>query len=228
MRGVRPLVGAVGLVGGYMILFALVHPLAGPVATVLAIVPATIGAASFGLRWGLTITAAAGIATGLLWYVFGDEPGSVVLRVGGGAGIVVVFVVAAALGRLRDLERETARRLRQRDELLEARSRLEQWLHDVTGSFPVVLLALDQDGRIRRSTGAGLARLGLEEGSLDGRSVFDLCVSATDRAAVRSMLAGAPAFGASTIGYRRLSFNYLPTSDIEGRVTGGFGVAIVD
>lgn len=226
--GVARALGAIGLVVGYAVLFALAHPLIGATATILAMAPAIVGGAAFGLRWGVTITLAAAVATVGLWYVFGDVPGSAVLRVGSGVGAVVAIVVAAALGRLRDLEQEGARRLREREGLIEARGRSEQWLQGVAGQVPVVLLAFGPDGRILLSTGAGLTKVGLADGSLDGRSAFDLSVDEPDRAALRSVLAGTPAVAAMTVGEQRLSLSYWPTVDADGRVTGGVGIAIVD
>lgn len=224
----RTALGVAALVGGYALLFLAAHPLLGAGATVLAIAPPAIAASRFGLRWGLGTTAATLIATLGLWRAFGDEPGTVIVRVGSGIGAVILVVVAAALGRLRDLERETERGIEQRDRLLDELRSSEERLQAVVGDLAVALLVVETDGRISHAKGAGLARLGLGAGELVGRSIFELLEADADRSTVRLVLGGGSGMAGVILGGRPLRFSFVPTKDPAGRATGGVGIALVE
>lgn len=224
----RPLAVAFFLLLGYVSAYAAVHPFVGASATVLAIIPSVFGGALLGLRWGLAISLASAGSTALLWLVFGDVPGSVILRVGGGLGMVAMIAVATGVGHLRDLDRQTILRLRERDELVARLRGSEELLAAVTGHLPVVILAFDPAGTIWRSEGIGLSRLGLAVGSQDGRSLYELCLTADDQAAVRAAIAGGSGSAAVELAGTKLQLTCAPTRDRSGALTGGIAIGLAD
>ncbi len=223
-----PLVFAIVLVGGYALAFLLLHPLLGATATVFALFPALLGAAVLGLGWALAINVATYLVTLVLWQRFGDLPGSVVLRVGSGIGAILMLVLAIALGRMRDLQQETLKLLREQENLVAALRTSERWLGAVADQLPILVIALDREGRVLRVLGAGLARIGLDPGSIEGRSVLGFSVSAGDEAAVRRALAGQPGTAVLAIAGRRLRFNLAPTTDVPDQARGAVAATFID
>ena len=224
----RAALGASALVVGYAILFSLAHPLIGATATVLAIVPPTLGAAAFGLRWGLAITVVTLLGTAGLWRSFGDEPGTVIVRVGSGIGAVIVIALAAALGRLRDLQVQMERGILQRDRLLDDLRRSKDRLQAFVGELEVALLVVGIDGRIWHAEGAGLERLRPSALGLSGRSIFEICATAADRSTVRLALMGVSGIADVLVGERHVRFSFVPTKGGDGGPTGAVGIGLLD
>lgn len=213
---------------GYLFAYAVVHPFAGATAALLAIIPSVFGGALLGLGWGVAISIASAAGTSLLWVALGDAPGSVILRAGGGIGAIAMIAVAAGVGRIRDLDQETIRRLRERDQLIATLRGSEQRLAAVASQLPIVILAFDADGTIWRSEGTELATLGLATGSQDGRSLYALCLTPDDQAAVRAALAGGSGPATASLDGRKLRFSCAPTRDPSGMITGGVAVGLID
>lgn len=224
--GLRAAAVGLSMVVAFAIAYALLHPLVGAGATILAFVPPTLGASFLGLRWGIALSLLTFAAAAGLWTAFGDEPGTPVVRVGSGIGAALMVVLAAGIGHLRDLNRTLAARLREHERLAARLEASELELRAASGELAVVYLAFDPGGRIWRSEGAGLERLGLRSGSLDGRDLLDLCGSEPDRAAVRLVLDGRAATGHATLAGRPVLFSWLPTRDEAGTFSGGVGVAV--
>jgi PAS domain-containing protein len=228
MRDVRALGLSALLLVAYAAAYALLHPLIAAGATALAVVPSIFAGALLGLRWGVGITLLTLLTTLGLWNVFDDSSGSVILRVGGGFGAVMMVAIAAGVGHLRDLNRQTIRGLNERENIVAALRGSEERLQAVATQLPVVILAFDLRGKIWRSEGSGLAKLALATGAVDGRSIFDLSGDATDQAAVRLALAGSPSRGNALLGNAACLFHYVPTKDAAGTITGAVGVALIE
>ncbi|MCC5878129.1 MAG: PAS domain S-box protein [Candidatus Sumerlaeia bacterium] len=101
-------------------------------------------------------------------------------------------------------------------------------LHRVVGHCPIVLFALDEDGRFTLSEGAGLAALGLEPGQVVGQSAMELY---KDNQVVldqlKRALAGEAFSDLSTAGPgRTYRIWFSPIIDSEGLVCGTTGVAL--
>jgi len=112
---------------------------------------------------------------------------------------------------------------RQAQEALRA---AEARLHAVVASAPLVLFALDREGRFLLSEGRALQTLGLTPGQIVGRSVFDVYRDAPEVAAnVRRALAGEEITAVVGIGALAFETHYAPTRDATGEVTGVIGVA---
>lgn len=219
---------AIALVSGYALAFWLLHPLLGASATVFALFPALLGAAVLGLGWALAINVATYLVTLALWQRFGDLPGSVLLRVGSGIGAILVLVLAIALGRMRDLQQETLRLLREQETLVAALRTSGQWLGAVAERLPILIIALDREGRVQGMFGAGLGRIGLDPRSIEGHSVLGLGESADDVAAMRRALAGGSGTAMLTLGGRRLRFNFAATTDPLDQSRGAVAATFID
>ena len=93
-------------------------------------------------------------------------------------------------------------------------------------SVPIVLWAVDRDGRITLSEGSLLFEIGLEPGQVVGTSIFDLY---KDAPAVleftRAALRGESPTWTLDIHGRTFSGSYTPMRDADGAITGAIGVA---
>lgn len=96
----------------------------------------------------------------------------------------------------------------------------------VVGSAPIVLFALDADGRFTLSEGRGLDALGLKPGEVDGQSVFELYKDhPTILDACRRALKGETLTSVSTVQGLVFETRYSPRLDWGGKVTGVLGVS---
>jgi PAS domain S-box-containing protein len=103
---------------------------------------------------------------------------------------------------------------------------LEERLRTVVSNAPIVLYALDKEGRFTLSEGKGLAALQVEPGQIIGVSVFEVYREVPQIAEnVRRALAG-EAFS-TTVEVRDLVFEswYAPLYDQNGEINGVIGVA---
>jgi len=108
------------------------------------------------------------------------------------------------------------------DALRESRERLRA----VVDSAPVVLWAVDSEGRFTLSEGKGLLPLGLKPGEAVGRSVFDLYADNPEiKGAVRRALAGESFSTTVSVGHLAYDATYAPIRDSRGAVIGAMGVA---
>jgi PAS domain S-box-containing protein len=101
-------------------------------------------------------------------------------------------------------------------------------LRAVVNELPVILFALDADGRFLLSEGGGLAALGLEPGQVVGLSVFDLYRDVDPIAKdIRRALAGEDAVvSTSEVAGLIYESTYVPVRDPSGAVTGVLGLAL--
>jgi two-component system, cell cycle sensor histidine kinase and response regulator CckA len=121
------------------------------------------------------------------------------------------------------LFRDVTERLRIEQELEKSSERLRNFVSGV----PVVLFALDRNGRFTLSEGMGLAALGLKPGQVLGASVFDVYADSPEiTSAVRRSLAGEVVSQVVTAGGRSFQSRYQPLLDESGSVTEITGVAI--
>ena len=110
--------------------------------------------------------------------------------------------------------------------LLERERRTAERLRAVISTVPIVLWAIDRDGRVTLSEGNLLHKIGLEPGQVVGRSIFSLYQDMPEvleftRAALRG---DSPAW---TIAIHGTTFSgcYTPLRNAAGTVTGAIGVA---
>jgi PAS domain S-box-containing protein len=108
-----------------------------------------------------------------------------------------------------DISERVARERRLRD-------RTEQ-LETIVEHFPVILFVLDDEGTFKRSTGAGLSKLGIEPGEVVGESIYDVyadhdaIIAGFERA-----LAGDPTATTVTVADRTFDTRYEPVETAEG------------
>jgi len=111
----------------------------------------------------------------------------------------------------------------------EARERFEAsqaHLNAVISAAPIVLWALDREGRFTLSAGSGLAAINLEPGQAKGESVFDLYRDNPGVLAdVRRGLRGDRVSSTHEVGDRIFESRITPTFDEEGSVDGVIGVS---
>jgi diguanylate cyclase (GGDEF)-like protein/PAS domain S-box-containing protein len=100
-------------------------------------------------------------------------------------------------------------------------------LRSVVGGVPVILFALDQEGRYTLSEGGGLATLGRAPGASVGWSIFGLY---PDQPAihdgVRRALAGEPTTATVTVGDISYQAQYAPLRNPAGAVVGVVGLGV--
>jgi PAS domain S-box-containing protein len=99
-------------------------------------------------------------------------------------------------------------------------------LRAVAADAPIVLFALDEEGKFTLSTGRGLDALGLSPGEVVGRSVFE--VYSEEPAvleACRRALSGETLTGTLVVGGAAFETRYTPLLDWGGKVVGVVGVA---
>lgn len=100
-------------------------------------------------------------------------------------------------------------------------------LQVVVDQAPIVLFALDAEGRFTLSEGRGLQALGVEAGALIGANVFDVYRDATDAVdALRRVLAGEEQTWTAQVGDLHYEAWAAPSFDERGRVTGATGVSV--
>ena len=130
----------------------------------------------------------------------------------------------AELGRANHaLKAEIAERSRAEEALRETETRLSA----IASSAPIIAWAVDRDGIVTLSEGAGLERLGTEPGAHVGQSLFDLyrgVPKAND--SVRRALAGEEFV--ETLDVRGAVFTavFRPVRNSDGDVEGALGVAL--
>ena len=120
----------------------------------------------------------------------------------------------------------TARDETERIERERALEATKERLGTVISNVPVVLFALDAEGRFTLSEGRGLRALGLEPGDIVGESAFDLYADNPDVLdPMRRALDGEEVTAVQRIEGRWFETAYQPLVD-DGVVTGVIGVAI--
>lgn len=103
---------------------------------------------------------------------------------------------------------------------------LEERLRTVVSNAPIVLYALDKEGRFTLSEGKGLEALGLKPGQVVGQSVFEVYRDAPEVLEyVRQALAGDAFY--TTVEVQGLAFEswYGPVYDQNGEINGVIGVS---
>lgn len=103
----------------------------------------------------------------------------------------------------------------------------DRHLRHVLESAPVVLWALDADGRFTLSEGRALAGLGLTPGQVVGKSAFDVYADSPEvQQHLQRGLAGEELVWEVAVGDRVFETRHVPLRDDLGRVTGLLGVSV--
>ena len=103
----------------------------------------------------------------------------------------------------------------------------EHFLRQVVHRVPVIVFALDAEGRITYGEGRGLAEVDAAPEHLVGRSLFEAYAKYPDiLAAARTALAGTPANVVATVRGRTFDAHLVPVHDAAGRVARVTGVAV--
>ena len=97
----------------------------------------------------------------------------------------------------------------------------------LVGSLPVIVFSYDAQGVCTSSRGSALARLGLADDELVGRSLLELYGDDADVvAALAGALAGRESVVLREIGERWWEGRYSPQRGADGEITGGIGIAV--
>lgn len=100
-------------------------------------------------------------------------------------------------------------------------------LTEVVTNSPVVLFAIDKDGRFALSEGRGLVSLGLKPGEVVGQSVYDVYRDVPDIIKnIERCLAGESFSVVVAVGELFFESHYSPIKGKHGDVTGVIGVSI--
>ena len=103
----------------------------------------------------------------------------------------------------------------------------QEHLSAVISHLPIILWALDRDGRITLSEGSGLEALDVKPRELVGRSVFDMYRDVPEVTAnTRRVLAGETFTVVVNLGDVDVETWYSPLRDHQGAVTGAIGVSL--
>ena len=104
--------------------------------------------------------------------------------------------------------------------------RAQEQLRAVVSNAPIVLFAIDREGRFTLSEGRGLAALGLEPGQLVGQSAFEAYRDVPRIVEnLRRALAGENFTDVVDVGPLAFETRYTPLSDATGQVAGVIGIA---
>jgi len=107
----------------------------------------------------------------------------------------------------------------------EAARRTSELLATVVAGAPIVLFALDRDGRVTLLEGRGLDDLGVKPGALVGARATDLYAKVPRfLEAFQRALAGEQTVLASTVGAIEFEAVYTPSVDARGQIDGVIGV----
>lgn len=198
------------------------------VARVLALLPTLLAAWLFGMWGGLITSLLSALFNTVFLNLTGELTGWDALLQNSTylVGSVMLIVIGAVVGRMRDLEVRARSELRQRVQVEAALRQSQARLETVVTNTPIVLFALDSQGLFTLLEGKGLARLGLQSEQMIGRSALaiyannPLILSQIQRA-----LAGEQTLWITEA--NDLTFEILtnPVQDQTGRVTGVIGVA---
>jgi putative two-component system response regulator len=102
----------------------------------------------------------------------------------------------------------------------------EERLRTVVASAPIVLWAIDSEGRITISDGAGLRALGVEPGELLGRSVFEIYADLPEVIShIRRALAGEEFVATVEVRGAAFESRYKPLRDRQANVVGVIAVS---
>jgi len=139
--------------------------------------------------------------------------------------------LAAVSGTRYDLEGQEAMMLEFQDitetkRVAEALEKAEQRLRTVVANAPIALFALDRDGKFTLLEGKSLEALGVEPGSVVGRSVYELYGDANEiPEEVRRALAGEEINAVIRVGRLAFEASSTPLKDANGEIMGVIGVA---
>jgi PAS domain S-box-containing protein len=104
--------------------------------------------------------------------------------------------------------------------------RAQEQLRAVVSNAPIVLFAIDREGRFTLSEGRGLAALGVEPGQLVGRSAFETYRDVPRIGEnLRRALAGEDFTDVVDVGSLAFETRYTPLRDETGQVSGVIGIA---
>jgi PAS domain S-box-containing protein len=109
----------------------------------------------------------------------------------------------------------------------EAARRASELLASVVAGAPIVLYALDRDGRFTVSEGRALEKLGLKPGQMVGASVFEAYGYLADLRDVfeRALSGEQNVLWSPTVNDTDFDVVYVPSVDARGRINGVIGVA---
>ncbi|HTM00612.1 MAG TPA: PAS domain-containing protein [Candidatus Omnitrophota bacterium] len=109
---------------------------------------------------------------------------------------------------------------------LEVVRRAKDRLRTVISGAPIVLFAVDREGRFTLSEGKGLEALGLAPGEVVGMSAFEIYRDSPGiGAAIQRALAGATVTDSVELGTLAYDVYYVPLRDPDGSIQGVIGVA---
>jgi PAS domain S-box-containing protein len=129
-------------------------------------------------------------------------------------------MAGALKGSYADLERKVAERT---SELRES----EQRLRTVVTGAPVVLFAVDTEGKFTLSEGKGLEALGLKPGEIVGQSVFDVYRDEPEIVDnIQRTLAGEEVTSVVQVGGLTFESRYSPLRGDGGQIVGLIGIAV--
>ncbi|MGE5176632.1 MAG: PAS domain-containing protein, partial [Hyphomicrobiales bacterium] len=109
---------------------------------------------------------------------------------------------------------------------LEVVRRAKERLETVVAGAPIVLFAIDANGRFTLSVGKGLEPLGLAPGEVVGRSVFEMYRDVPEIVdSIRRALAGDTLTRRVDVGSLSFDSTFAPLRNADGRVVGMIGVS---
>jgi PAS domain S-box-containing protein len=120
-----------------------------------------------------------------------------------------------------------ARDISERQQAEQALRESERLLRSVIDNAPLVLWAVDAEGRFTFSEGRGLKSLGLRPGEVVGQSLFEIYAGNDEIiAAVRSALAGTEVRAVAVVQGMSWESRYGPLTNDAGEILGALGVSI--
>jgi PAS domain S-box-containing protein len=229
-RVFRSIVVVLSATGIYLLVFAPIYGLVGLGTGALAGLPIICAGWLLGRRAAVAAVALAFVLNTILYNLMGTQGWDVILRVGGGPGMLVALLCGIAAGWARDLVarfRAQSRDLvREREALREQETRLRMLIEQ----SPAIIWSTDTELRFTSALGAGLASLGLLPYQVVEMSLYTFLKTDDPNyrtiAVSRRALAGETTSYEDTWGGNVYQVRVEPLLDVAGQVIGTVGTAL--
>jgi PAS domain S-box-containing protein len=214
----------------YLLVFAPIYSLVGSGTGALSVLPIICAGWLLGRRAAVFAAALAFVLNTLLYNLIGLQGWDVILRAGGGPGMLVALLCGVAAGWARDLvarfRAQSRDIVREREALREQETRLRMLIEQ----SPAIIWSTDTELRFSSSLGSGLASLGLRPNQVVGMSLREFLNTDDPNdqtiAVSRRALAGEMATFEDSWGANVYQVRIEPLLDVAGQVIGTVGTAL--
>ena len=169
----RRVLFSLAAIGAYVLAFFPLYRLTGPGTAALITAPVIALAWLWGLRGGLIVGFLTFPLNTLLFNIVGLEGWDPIFREGGGPGQVMLVLIGAGIGQLRDLGERLTGEITERERTEEALRESEERFRGLFEEAPLAYHEIDCEGIVLRVNRAECTLLGYEAEEILGKSAWD-------------------------------------------------------